>query len=99
MMSRLATRLSHVIIKADLKDPMSGYFMLKRPFFDLVVRHLSGRGFKILLDIFASSKDVVRFKELPFEFGKRFSGTSKLNYSVLYEHARLIIDKLLAKYF
>lgn len=98
MMSRFATRLSRLIVRADLKDPMSGFFMVKRSFFHQVARRLSTRGFKILLDIFASSTKEVRFKELPFQFGQRVSGESKLNKGVLFEYVLLIIDKLLGRF-
>jgi 4-amino-4-deoxy-L-arabinose transferase-like glycosyltransferase len=45
--SRFATRLSGLVLKADLKDPMSGFFMLRRELIDEVVHDLSGIGFKI----------------------------------------------------
>jgi len=98
MMSRFATGLSRLVVRADLKDPMSGYFMLKRSFFHQVVRRLSGRGFKILLDICASCSPEIRFKELPFQFGQRLSGESKLNQAVIFEHVMLIIDKLFGRF-
>ena len=53
--SDVATRLSRLIVSSDLTDPMSGFFMLRRAAFDGAVRNLSGQGFKILLDLFASS--------------------------------------------
>lgn len=99
LMSRFATWLGRAVIRIDLKDPMSGYFMLTRPFFNHVVRRLSGRGFKILLDICASSLQKIRFKELPFNFGQRLSGSSKLDHMVLYDYLRLIIDKIPARFF
>ena len=49
-MSRFATRLSRAVIKADLSDPMSGFFALRRETLEFAVRNLSGVGFKILLD-------------------------------------------------
>ena len=53
--SRIGTRLARLIVKQDLADPMSGFFMLRRDVFERVVRRLSAKGFwKILLDIFAS---------------------------------------------
>jgi len=94
MMSRFATWVSRLVVKADLKDPMSGYFMLKRSFFLQVVRRLSGRGFKILLDICASSTEEIKFKELPYQFGLRVSGESKLNQAVLFEYGMMIVNKL-----
>jgi dolichol-phosphate mannosyltransferase len=93
--SRMATRISQRIIKADLKDPMSGFFMVERSFFEKVVRRLSNRGFKILLDLFASSPEPVRFKELPYQFRNRQAGESKLGAFVSWEFFMLIVDKMI----
>jgi len=92
--SRLATRLSRVILKANLSDPMSGFFMLRREAFDGAVRHLSGIGFKILLDLFASSPTPLEFKELPYQFRTRKAGESKLDSQVAWEYGMLLLDKL-----
>ena len=93
-MSVFATWLTRLLIKVDLKDPMSGYFMLKRAFFHRVARQLSGRGFKILMDIYTSSPQEIRIKEFPFQFGQRLSGKSKLNPTVPFEFVIMILTKL-----
>lgn len=92
--SGLATRLSRLVLKAELKDPMSGFFMMRRGAFEAALRRLSGQGFKILLDLFASSPSTLRFKELPFRFGVRLHGASKLDSMVAWEYLMLIADKL-----
>jgi dolichol-phosphate mannosyltransferase len=97
-MSRLATRLSHIVVPTTLKDPMSGFFMLRRSLLDGVVRNLSGLGFKILLDIFASAKRPVAFKEIPFVFRARVSGESKLGSQAVWEYLMLVADKLVGRY-
>jgi dolichol-phosphate mannosyltransferase len=96
--SRIATRLSHLVLKANLKDPMSGFFMLRRELIDEVVRDLSGIGFKILLDIFISARRPLRFKELPYTFGTRVAGTSKLDSMVATEYILMLLDKSLGRY-
>lgn len=53
--NRGATMLSRPLIPADLTDPMSGFFALRREAFNQLVRRTSGLGFKLLLDLFASS--------------------------------------------
>jgi dolichol-phosphate mannosyltransferase len=93
--SAFATRLSRLITKADIADPMSGFFMLKRPVFDGAVRKLSAQGFKILLDILASASPPPRLKELPFDFRVRQHGESKLDTLVAWEFAMLLADKLI----
>ena len=59
-MIALATRLSRLICKAEIADPMSGFFMLRREVLEGALRRLSGQGFKILLDILASSPRPLR---------------------------------------
>ncbi|HTI86063.1 MAG TPA: polyprenol monophosphomannose synthase, partial [Alphaproteobacteria bacterium] len=93
--SAFATALSRLVTRADIADPMSGFFMLKRPVFDSAVRRLSAQGFKILLDLLASANPPPRIRELPFEFRPRLHGESKLDVLVAWEFAMLLADKLI----
>jgi dolichol-phosphate mannosyltransferase len=93
--SDFATRLSRLICKIEIADPMSGFFMLRRDIFAGAVRQLSGQGFKILLDLLASSPRPVRLKELPFQFRSRQHGESKLDTMVAWEFGMLLADKLI----
>jgi dolichol-phosphate mannosyltransferase len=88
--SRLGRLLSRAVSRADLSDPMSGFFVLRRSFFEETVRRLSGKGFKILLDLFASAPRQVRFVEVPYVFRPRRSGESKLDTLVMLEYASLL---------
>ena len=94
-MSRLATALARLVVKAELTDPMSGFFIVRREAFHAAVRQLSGEGYKILLDVMASSPQALRFAELPYEFRQRFAGESKLDTAVVWQYLLLIIDKRL----
>jgi dolichol-phosphate mannosyltransferase len=94
-MSAVAARLSRIICKAEIADPMSGFFMLRREVLEGPLRRLSGQGFKILLDILASSPRPLRFRELPYEFRERQRGESKLDALVAWEYMMLIADKLI----
>lgn len=87
--------LSRIACKADLSDPMSGFFIVTRAFFDEVVRSLSNRGFKILVDIVASAKRPVRFEEVGYTFRERAHGESKLDLMVGIEYIELLLDKTL----
>ncbi len=93
--SRLATRLSQAVLHAELTDPMSGFFMIRRSTFEKRMHNLSGIGFKILLDIFASSKEPLRYRELPYEFRTRQAGESKLDSQAAWEYFMLLLDKLI----
>jgi dolichol-phosphate mannosyltransferase len=93
--SSFATRLARFICKAEIADPMSGFFMFRREVFDNAVHSLSGQGFKILLDLMASSPRPLRVRELPYEFRKRRFGESKLDILVAWEYGMLLADKLI----
>ncbi|PTD19001.1 glycosyltransferase [Sphingomonas fennica] len=97
-MSQFATRLAGLVLKSDLKDPMSGFFMINRDAFERTMRGLSGEGYKILLDLFASADPPLRFAEVPYEFRTRQHGESKLDSAVLWEYLVLIVDKLVGRF-
>ena len=92
-MSNFATRLGQMVLKTDVADPMSGFFMLRRATFEAALRNLSAIGFKILLDIIASLPTPPRIVELPFQFRTRVAGESKLDAGVMRDYALLLVDK------
>jgi dolichol-phosphate mannosyltransferase len=96
--SRFATRLSRLVVKATLSDPMSGFFMIQRRTLNGAVQNLSAIGSKILVDLFASSPRALRFRELPYEFRARQAGESKLDTQVVWDYVMLLLDKLVGKY-
>ncbi len=96
--SRVATRLSALVVKADLSDPMSGFFMIRRETFEDSVRRLSTQGYKILLDIVASAPEPLRIKEFPYVFRLRQHGESKLDALVSLEYLLLLLDKMVGQW-
>lgn len=96
--STLATRLSHLVVPRGLQDPMSGFFMIRRSAFMACVRNMSAMGFKILVDLFASSPKSLNFVEVPFKFRTRHTGESKLDTQVAWDYLMLLIDKTLGRY-
>jgi len=97
-LSRLGRRLSGVERHAHLTDPMSGYFIVRRSFFERVAHRLTAIGFKILLDIVLSTDGQVRVGEVPYHFRLRQHGQSKLDLIVGLEYLELILDKLIGSY-
>ena len=94
VISDIAGRLSRLVVKADLTDPMSGFFMVERKAFAAAMRSLTGQGFKILLDLFASSPRPLAFAEVPLSFRQRLHGESKLDTLVAWEYLMLVLQKL-----
>ena len=92
--SGLATRLGRIICKADIADPLSGFFMCRREVFERALPRMSGQGFKVLLDLLASSPEPPRVRELPYTFRERQRGESKLDSLIVWEFGMLLADKL-----
>jgi dolichol-phosphate mannosyltransferase len=97
-MSRLAVRLSRLVVPGDLTDPMSGFFMMRRSVLNDTVRGLSAIGFKILADLFASHDGALRFTELAYRFGVRQAGESKLDSVTAWDYLMLLLDKLVGRW-
>ncbi|HEV1999783.1 MAG TPA: glycosyltransferase family 2 protein [Xanthobacteraceae bacterium] len=95
--SWLGSRLSRLILRADLSDPMSGFFVMRRQAFDEIVHNLSQFGFKILLDLFVTARRPLRFAEVPYRFRDRQHGRSKLGGAEIWEFGVLIADKLVGR--
>ncbi len=94
-LSMLGRRLSEKICRCQIQDPMSGFFLLRRSFLLEVIHRTSGVGFKILVDLLASSPRPVRMAEVPYRFRNRQHGESKLDIMVGIEYLQLLIDKLI----
>lgn len=95
--SDLATSLAHRILPTRLSDPMSGYFVIARSAFEEALPHLSGIGFKILLDIVASAPRPLRVIEMPYLFRNRMVGESKLDLMVVVEYLKLLLEKTVGR--
>lgn len=95
--SRFATRAANAVLPVPVSDPMSGFFAIRRPAFEAALPHLSGSGFKILLDLIISSPTPPAVIELPYVFREREHGTSKLDLMVVAEYAQLLADKTVGR--
>jgi dolichol-phosphate mannosyltransferase len=94
-LSNLGSRISRLVCHCETSDPMSGFFLVNRKYFQEVVRGLTGRGFKILVDLLASCKRPVRIADVPYHFRNRQRGESKLDVNVQLEYLFLLVDKVI----
>ena len=92
--SQLATEVAKRVLRVKIKDPMSGFFMIRRDRFEQLAPQLSTQGFKILLDIVATARGELRVVEIPFTFGSRLHGESKLDSMVALDFLGLVLAKL-----
>jgi dolichol-phosphate mannosyltransferase len=92
--SQLATEVAKRVLRVKIKDPMSGFFMIRRDRFEQLAPQLSTQGFKILLDLVATARGELRVVEVPFTFGSRLHGESKLDSMVALDFLGLVLAKL-----
>lgn len=96
-LSDLGTYMSHLIFRCSISDPMSGFFLVDRRYLQRVIHRLTGAGFKILVDLVASSSHPVRLAEIPYRFRQRQHGESKLDLNTQLEFLYLLVDKLVGR--
>lgn len=96
--SRFATALASPIMKTRLSDPMSGFFAVRRDVLLEAAPGLSNVGYKILLDLVASSPRPLKLAEVGYTFGTRQSGESKLDEMVALEYIELLLDKTIGRF-
>jgi dolichol-phosphate mannosyltransferase len=79
------TKLAQWMLGVELRDPMSGYFMMRRDDFMKIRDRLNVRGFKILLEI-AAHMQPCHLREVPYTFGPRARGESKLTNKIIFAY-------------
>lgn len=94
IVSRVATLLAHLTVPRSraVKDPMSGYFALKRGVLESVRVH-SPIGYKLLLTILAKGR-YSKVKEVPMVFRRRLRGESKLDQREVLTYLKLLLNLL-----
>jgi len=92
--SRGAAWLGRKALRAQVSDPVSGFFMIRRDLVEAVAPRLSTDGFKVLFDIIASQTTPPRILEMSYAFREREAGTSKLDTRVVVDYAGLVLSKL-----
>jgi dolichol-phosphate mannosyltransferase len=92
--SAFATEIARRALRIDIADPMSGFFAIRREGFEQLAPQLSTQGFKILLDLVATAHGRLRSVEIPYTFGARQHGESKLDSMVALDFLGLVLAKL-----
>jgi dolichol-phosphate mannosyltransferase len=97
LLSAAAVWVTWPIQRAGLraKDPMSGYFLVRRECVDQI--QFQPSGFKLLLDILVRGR-IRSVAEVPFAFGQRYSGASKANFEVAWDYAKLLARLYAARF-
>ena len=91
--SKIAILLAKPLV-GKVKDPMSGFFFLKRSVIERVA--LNPTGYKLGLEILVKG-NYKEVKEIPYAFQKRKNGVSKLNNKEILLYLRLLKDLYIYK--
>lgn len=92
--SQTGARLSRLALRTDVRDTMSGFFMIRRDIADELAPKLCSDGFKILADILATAGPSLRVQEVGYSFRERHGGESKLDAKVALDFLGLILNKI-----
>lgn len=88
VISRAATALARAVLGLDVRDPLSGFFAVRREL--LAGSDYLGLGYKLLLEVLAVHRNV-RVIEVPYEFVNREHGHSKLSSGEFLSFLRLLL--------
>lgn len=86
-----ATRLARFATGVTVSDPMSGYFVISRDWFERTSEQVNPRGFKILLEFLARERPR-RLEEVGYRFGRRQHGETKFGTTVILDYLVALID-------
>jgi dolichol-phosphate mannosyltransferase len=96
-LSILITFIVNSILGFKTKDPMSGFFIFKKKIFERNKNYLYANGYKILLDLIYSSRNILKIKDIYIKFNIRFQGSSKVDLKMLYHLGFVIIAKFILR--
>jgi dolichol-phosphate mannosyltransferase len=97
-LSRAGVWLARTLLKSEITDPVSGFFMMRHAVADAAAPLLSGVGTKILIDLLASSPRRLSVAELPYRFRGRNQGSSKHDWYTAFEYLALLVEKTSGRY-
>lgn len=94
LMSRTAAMMAFVSLRVTVRDPMSGFFAVRKESFQRIRPALSPDGFKIMLEILyllTLSNPAARVKECGIVFELRKKGKSKLSADTILRYLRMLL--------
>lgn len=95
--SWVATMMAQIALHQGVTDPMSGFFAIRKELYQKYREEINPRGFKILLEFVARSKEA-KVKEVGYTFKGRIHGESKLSGKVIYDYIYALYELSLGKY-
>ena len=91
ILSKSGNLIGYILGIKKIKDPLSGFFMIKTSIFKSISKKIDTEGFKILLTILAILNKKIKIKEIQINFYSRKHGQSKLKSKVLFIFLKQIL--------
>lgn len=93
-LTRFGNAAARSLARGHTRDPLSGYFLIRRAVFERRVERMYGHGFKILLDLLSATAEPLRVTDLPTRLRPRAAGESKMSFAVALDYALLMAYRL-----
>lgn len=92
LFSNTASLAAQIVLRTKIKDPMSGFFAVRKHSFDKIKDFLDPHGFKIMLEIcfLLSLCEKHKIKESPIIFAMREAGKSKLSAKIIHQYLAML---------
>ena len=91
--SKSLNSITNFLFSLNLKDPMSGFFIIKKKIFKKSKKKLFLLGYKILLDIILSTSNKIIIKEMFINFKNRDKGFSKMRLKIIAQLVYFLLYK------
>ena len=91
ILSKSGNLIGYILGIKKIKDPLSGFFMIKTSIFKSISKKIDTDGFKILLTILVILNKKIKIKEIQINFYSRKHGQSKLKSKVLFIFLKQIL--------
>jgi len=83
-----------LLLGKKTNDPMSGFFIFKKKVYKLNKDKLHKKGYKILIDLIYSTDEELKIIDVDINFNRRFLGSSKMGFKIIYILLFQIIKKI-----
>jgi dolichol-phosphate mannosyltransferase len=98
LLSKVGNRLANQVLRRQLSDPLTGFFLMERSLFTDISHQVRGSGFKILVDVIYNLRDKnIKIAETQIQFQQRLHGESKLDSGVMIEFVDQMIGLFIGK--
>ena len=91
ILSKSGNLIGYILGIKKIKDPLSGFFMIKTSIFKSISKKIDTEGFKILLTILTVLNRKIRIKEIQINFYSRKHGQSKLKPKIIFIFLKQIL--------